>query len=192
LVALDGRELVDDVLPETLDDWAGDLDKILAIKADFFSALPAIRALCERALFENWEVGCDLLSGIAAADGLLDIARLLQEGDQGEGRFRCSLCDWPYEFIRFGDRIAVYAEEMTRDAPTPDGPGLDWKEGTPSRANGFMAPVTENDTVHPRIAALLALAAQAPGPEPSLLTRHFAGTFLCGKCGVRGPMQRAW
>jgi hypothetical protein len=210
-VSLDGRDLVDDVLPETLEGWdrkldfhrslgvttlerpdAGDMDKILAIRADFFSALPAIRALCERALFENWEDDCCLLSGIAAADGLLDVARLLQEGDRGEGGFRCSSCDWPYEFIRFGERIAVYAEAMTRDEPTPNRSGLDWKEGMPSRADGFMAPITENDAVDARIEALLALASQAPSPEPAMLTRHFAGTFLCCKCGVRGPMRRVW
>jgi hypothetical protein len=32
---------------------AADLEKIMSIKAGFFSALPAIRALCERALLEN-------------------------------------------------------------------------------------------------------------------------------------------
>jgi hypothetical protein len=52
---------------------AGDLEKITAIKADFFSALPAIKALCERVALENLEdhnAIPHLLSGIAAVDGL--------------------------------------------------------------------------------------------------------------------------
>jgi len=66
-------------LPETLEGWdrtgepvnAADLEKILSIKASFFSALPAIRALCERALLENEDAEAApspyLLRGIAVA-----------------------------------------------------------------------------------------------------------------------------
>src|SRR5262249_31827447 len=89
---------------------AADLEKIMSIKAGFFSALPAIRALCEHALLENEdeEAAPYLLSGIAAADGLLGIARLLHDGD--EGWFACSSCGSGYEFMLFGDRIAVYGD----------------------------------------------------------------------------------
>jgi hypothetical protein len=63
-------------LAETLVGWAiepvnaSDLEKIRSIKAEFHSALPAIRVLCERALHENLqdgEVVRYLLSGIAAS-----------------------------------------------------------------------------------------------------------------------------
>jgi hypothetical protein len=37
--------------------------------------------------------------------------------------------------------------------------------------------------------ALLALAKRAPSPEPALLLRHFAGSFVCCKCGLQGPMH---
>ena len=85
-------------LPESLEGWSGkhtlinrtgepvnaaDLGKILSIKTSFFSALPAIRALCERALLEKQdaEAAPYFLSGIAAAEGLLSIARFLHHGD---------------------------------------------------------------------------------------------------------------
>ena len=100
-------------LPETLEGWSGkhtlinrtgepvnaaDLGKILSIKTSFFSALPAIRALCERALLENEdaEAAPYFLSGIAAAEGLLSIARFLHHGD--EGWFTRSSCGSGYAF----------------------------------------------------------------------------------------------
>jgi len=184
-------------LPETLDGWrhgiasrdnrtgepvnAADLGKILSIKASFFSALPTIRVLCERALLENEdaEAGPYLLSGIAAADGLLSIARLLHYGD--EGWFTCSSCGLGYDFMLFGDHIAVYGDG--------DDGLSDYKEGTPSRASGFMAPIGENDVLDVRITALLSAAERAARPDLALRVRHFAGTFCCCKCGVQGPMQ---
>jgi hypothetical protein len=169
-----------------------DLEKILSIKAGFFSALPAIRALCERTLLENEdeEAVPYLLSGIAAADGLLSLARLLAYGD--EGAFTCSSCGSGYHFILFGERIAAYAEDPTRIAyfPGDNDKGLsDYREGAPSRADGFMTPIAENDIIDPRITALLSIAERAASPDLPLRVRHFAGTFLCCKCGGRGPMH---
>jgi hypothetical protein len=176
-------------LPETLEGWdrtgepvnAADLEKILSIKASFFSALPAIRALCERALLENEdaEAAPYFLSGIAAADGLLSIARLLHHGD--EGWFTCSSCGFGYAFMLFGDRIAVYGDG--------DDGLSDYKEGSPSRAGGFTVPIGENDVFDVRITALLSTAERAARPDLALRVRHFAGTFCCCKCGVQGPMQ---
>jgi hypothetical protein len=175
---------------------AGDLEKILTIKAEFFAALPAIRAVCEHVLLEKTEEPeffPYLLSGIAAADGLLDIARLLNYGD--EGVFACTSCGWPYEFMRFGEQIAVYAEEECSGLPRVRGGQddkslCDYKEGAPSRADGFMTPMTENDVVDARIIALLSLAKRAPSPVPALLVRHFAGSFLCCKCGAQSTMRQ--
>ena len=146
---------------------AADLEKIMSIKAGFFSALPAIRALCERALLENEdeEAAPYLLSGIAAADGLLSIARLLHDGD--EGWFRCSSCGWDYGFTLFGERVAVYAED-----PKP-----------------IIAPIAEHDILDARIAALLSIAERAARRDLALRVRHFAGSFVCCKCGAQGPMQ---
>jgi hypothetical protein len=201
-----GRQLEDAVLqglPETLEGWdqlhrygqmlaiapvnADDLEKILSIKAEFFSALPSIRALCEHSLLEkveDKEAVRYLLSGIAAADGLLSIARLLEYGD--EGLLRCTSCSQDYEFIRFGERIAIYA--TTRAGRPADDKGLrDYNEGAPSRADGFVVPIAENNVLDARTASLLSLARRAPSPEPALLLRHFVGSFVCGKCGIKGP-----
>jgi hypothetical protein len=171
---------------------AYDLEKILSIKAEFFSALPSIRALCERSLLENLvdkEAVRYLLSGIAAADGLLSIACLLNYGD--EGLFECASCSQNYEFIRFGEQIAIYAEEPTWGAVRLDADKSlsDYKKGAPSRADGFMVPIAENDVLDGRTATLLSLAKHTPSPEPTLLLRHFAGSFVCCRCGVQGPIH---
>src|SRR5215831_17990440 len=174
----------------------GDLEKILLVKAEFFSALPAIRALCQRALLENLEdkkAVRHLLSGIAAADGLLSVASLLSDGD--EGFFTCSSCGWGYDYIRFGERIAIYAkEDAMQTAPRRHGDKnrvRDFEERAPSRADGFMMPAAENDVLDARTIALLSLAERAPSPEPALLLRHFAGSFLCCKCGMLASMRAA-
>jgi hypothetical protein len=170
---------------------ADDLEKILSIKAEFFSALPSIRALCEHSLLENVEdkeAVRYLLSGIAAADGLLSIARLLNYGD--EGLLQCTSCSQDYEFIRFGERMAIYAGDPTSAVRPADDKGLsDYKEGAPSRADGFVVPIAENNVLDARTASLLSLAKHAPSPEPALLLRHFVGSFVCGKCGIKGPMH---
>ena len=170
---------------------AADLEKIISIKAEFFSALPAIRALCERALLEDEdeEAAPYLLSGIAAADGLLSIARLLNFGD--EGLFKCASCGQGYEFIRFDQRIAIYAEYPTGGVVRhADDKGLsDYRQGAPSRADGFLIPITEDCALDAGVAALLVLAKRTTGHRPALLLRHFAGSFVCCKCGVQGPMH---
>jgi hypothetical protein len=179
---------------------ADDLQVIQSIGAEFFSALPTIRALCERTLRENLQeenAARHLLSGIAAADGLLNVARLLDFGR--EGQFRCSSCDRGYEYILFGDRIAIYADD---DAPPtahrlPAGESragesrmlCDFKEHAPSRADGFMVPAGDDAVLDLRAAALLSLADRAASPEPALLLRNFLGSFLCCKCGALGPIR---
>jgi hypothetical protein len=162
-----------------------------SIMAEFYSALPNIRALCERAMLENWGViDCHLLSGIAAADGLIGIASLLNSFFiyGGEGAFTCSSCGWGYSFIQFGERFAVYAD-APRGAPHENKGSSDLKDGAPSRADGFMMPITEDDVLDARVADLLTLAKRAPSPELALLLRHFAGSFVCCECGVQGPMR---
>ncbi len=132
---------------------AADLEKIRGIRQEFIAALPQIQALCERAFLENpgnEEAGFYLLSGIAAADGLHDLAGVLQCGD--EGWFKCPSCDWGYEYALFGDRVAIYADE---EEPGADRPLEDYKDGSASRADGFMMPVEADGSVD-----------RAPAPPP--------------------------
>jgi len=65
----------------------------------------------------------------------------------------------------------------------------DFKDGAPSRTDGFMTPITEDAVLDVRITALLSAAERAARPDLALRVRHFAGTFCCCKCGVQGPMQ---
>jgi hypothetical protein len=172
---------------------ADDMQKIGLIRADFFSGLPAIRALCERALLENLEDHDSipyLLSGIAAADGLFDLARLLTF--RSSGWFRCSSCGWRYEYLCFPDRVAVYADEVwppTTPVQDTSRAFLDYKEQAPSRCDGFMVPVENREVTDERAAALLSLADRAPSKEAGVLLRHFLGDFVCSKCGAQGPIR---
>jgi hypothetical protein len=173
-----------------------DLDKIESIRADFFKALPKIRGLCERALLENLQdesVVRHLLGGVAAAGRLLDLARLLVYGP--EGHFSCLSCDWCYEYILFGDRVAIYADE--RPSSQPHKPEvetrafLDFKEGAATRRDGFILPVHDSQVSDRRAAALLSLAVRATSAQPALLLRHFLGSFECCRCGAQGPIHPA-
>jgi hypothetical protein len=160
---------------------AGDLEKVQAIRADFFSALPAIRAVCEY-----------LLGGIAAADGLLNLASLLNSGS--DGRFRCSYCDGSYEYILFGDRVAIYADENASPMEPAQATGesralRDFREQAPSRSDGFMVPAGDSEVSDSRAVALISLADRALNAEPALLLRNFLGSFLCCKCGANGPVH---
>jgi len=169
-----------------------DLEKIESIRGDFFAALPTIRALCERSLLENLEdehAPLYLLSGIAAADGLLSLAFLLTCG--ADGRFRCGSCDWEYEYRLFEDRMAIYAHESEGHESTgaEDRVRMDYKDGAPSRADGFMVPVGNGQALGFAVLALLELADRASNPRPALLLRNFVGSLLCCKCGKQGPIQ---
>jgi hypothetical protein len=164
------------------------------IRAEFFAALPAIRDICERAFLEN--LGDDvaplyLLSGVAAADRLVGVARLLEGGADGD--FRCSSCGRRYSYLFLENRLAVYEDDKLN--ATLIHPDLrrrrsldDFTEGAPSRCDGFVAPAADSDPVDPRVAALFALASRAQSARPALLLRHFLGSFLCVHCGSRGPI----
>ncbi len=168
---------------------AVELEKICSIRQDFISAFPDIRALCERTLLENPDdenAKLDLLSGVAAADGLHDLASVLSCGE--EGWFRCPTCDWGYEYILFGERVALYADE---DKPgAGDKAVADYRDASPSRADGFMIPIEADGAVSDaRAAALLDLAKRAASPQAALLVRAFLGRFRCCKCGAEGPVK---
>ena len=168
---------------------AADLEKIRSIRQEFIAALPAIQALCERAFLENpqeEEAQLYLLSGIAAAGGLHNLASVLNCGE--EGWFRCPSCDWGHEYILFGERVAIYAE------PEKGGAGDravdDFKDGAPSRSDGFMFPADADVLIgEPRAAALLSLAERAASAKAALLTRAFLGRFRCCKCGAEGSVK---
>jgi hypothetical protein len=171
---------------------AGDLRRIRETRAEFLAALPSIGALCERALLEcadDKHAVRYLLSGIAAADGLFSVGRLLNSGDQG--LCKCSTCGWGYYYMRFGERIAIYAE--TTMAPgrsaVDDRVLQDYKAQAPSNADGFVSPVEPDHAHDVRATRLISLAAQATSPEPALLLRHFLGRMLCRKCGAQGAIQ---
>jgi hypothetical protein len=161
---------------------AGDLEKIGSIRADFFAALPAIRAVCERALLENLHeefAVLSLLGGIAAADGLVDLACLFNFG--ADGRLQCSSCGGAYQYMLFGDRVAVYADDERALR--------DYNDSAPSRSDGFIVPVGSGESPDTRITALLRLADRAASTKPALLLRNFLGTFHCCKCGTRANID---
>jgi hypothetical protein len=165
-----------------------DLETVAVIRKDFFQCLPAIRRLCERALRENQDADTEryLLSGVAAADGLSDLARLLSYGP--EGMFACGACGHGYEYILFGDQLAIYADALTGSAIVDRGVA-DYSEGAPSRADGFVVSIENIDPCEDdRVKALYALAEETT-PEGVPLLRRLLGEFVCVKCGAKGPLR---
>lgn len=174
----------------------GDLEKIKALRVEFLEALPKIAALCRRALQENLqnrEALKYLLSGVAAGEGLLDVARLLESG--AEGGLRCGSCGWECEYLLFGDRIAIYADDQAPgetygQAAKDDHGFLDRKDGMPTRSDGFISPLADDDEIaDDRISQLLSIAEQLPDQELAHLLRNALGRFVCTKCGVEGPVR---
>jgi hypothetical protein len=170
---------------------ADDLAKVQVIKLQFVASLPMIKAVCERALLENLRdehAVRYLLSGAAAAGDLVSVARLLNYG--AEGLLQCASCDWTHEYILFGDRIAVYAREAAASVVRgKDRMMRDFKDGSPSRCDGFIAPAQDDEVLEPRAAELLALAKRAPDPRPAPLLRNFLSVFVCCKCRAQGPIR---
>lgn len=169
-----------------------DLQKIKSTRVEFFSALPRISALCERALLESIEddlgVETFLLSGIAAAERLLGLSRLLNFGT--EGRLRCAACDWSYDFVLYDDRIAIYADPPPGSQSFPnERMMLDYHDKAPSRADGFIIPAAPGDVSDARALRLLALAERTADPQPGLLLRNFLGHIPCCKCGARAAIE---
>jgi hypothetical protein len=154
---------------------ATDLEKISLIRADFLSAIPSIRAVCERAISEHLDNNVDvlhLLAGVAATHGFLDLAWLLDGG--ADGYFCCASCGRQYEYALSGDRVAVFTDDRLPLS---------------SRAAGFMTPIADAKALDASITALLWLAGQASSPEPVVLLRNFLGVFACSACGAEGPIR---
>ncbi len=171
---------------------ADDLAKVQVIKAEFVASLPMIKAVCERALLENMRdehAVRYLLSGAAAASGVPSVARLLNYGT--EGLLQCAACNWTHEYILFGDRIAFYAREATASVVQAGETRMmrDFKDGAPSRCDGFIAPARDDEVLEPCAAELLAVAKHAPNQSSARLLRNFLGVFVCCKCGAQGPIR---
>jgi len=171
---------------------AADLDKIKSIRVEFLFSLPRISALCERVLLESIDddLGREryvLLSGIAAAEGLLGLSTLLNYGT--EGWLRCAACDWNYQYALYGERIAVYADPPPESQSGYERVTLDFMEEAPSRADGFIIPAGRDDVSDARALRLLSLGDRSPGPEPGLLLRSFLGHIECCKCGAQAAIR---
>ncbi|MBR0777495.1 hypothetical protein JQ543_14275 [Bradyrhizobium diazoefficiens] len=165
-----------------------DMDRIRSIKAAFLASLPQVGAICTQALLENLDnenALTPLLGGIASVEGLVDLGRLLFSGS--DGMLTCGDCDAPYQYILFGSRVAVYADDAAGSSMRADSrPNLDFREGAASRADGFIVPI-ENELA-PVTLRLLALADRAQTPQPAILLRNFLGSFRCSRCKTSVPV----
>jgi hypothetical protein len=179
---------------------AADLEKIQSIRAEFISSIPSIGSLCERALLEHaadkdWAL-C-LLAGIAACDGLWGVAPSLNSGV--EGLLRCSACRWPYEYSLYGDRVAIYSESAAYGEALAAGRSTwvgetdraveDYKDGAPSRCDGFIIPARGDEASDSRTLKLLSLADRSTSAALGLLLRCFLGRIACCKCGQQAAVE---
>jgi hypothetical protein len=166
----------------------GDMDRIRSIKGAFLASLPQISAIGTQAFLENLDhesALMPLLGGITSAEGLGDLGRLLFSGP--DGMLTCGHCGAPYQYILFGNHLALYADDAAGSSTRADSrPNLDFREGAASRADGFVIPV--EDRLTPATLRLLALADRAQAPQPAVLLRNFLGSFHCSRCRTRVPV----
>jgi len=164
-----------------------DLERLAQIREAFFQAQDKIAALCTRA-YEAADRPEDqrcFLSGVVAAMGDRRLAQMLEHGD--EGGFSCQNCDWEYEFAVYEQGMAVYASpvrpgEMYARAPGDDPGLLDYKDGAPNRADGFVEPREELSAVGSHA---MALAEASNDQKSRRILKLYEGTYHCRKCNSR-------
>ncbi|WP_346912230.1 hypothetical protein [uncultured Roseibium sp.] len=171
-----------------------DLQKIARIGRAFLEAQDAIAELCRQA-YENAEdpdEGRYFLSGAIAAMGDRNLARLLESGD--EGSFECGNCAWQHEYIIFGRRMACYASPVEpcgtkARVPEDDRAMLDYREGAPTRADGFVLACEGIANERPGGRALQFVESKGDAENEHRL-RLFMGRYLCRKCGSLKPLTK--
>jgi len=174
---------IDDLEPPS----ESELRKFADMRDRFIALLPEIASLCERTFHEHSDdeyIPRYLLSGIAATEKFIKLASLLESGE--DGYFACSECGAGIDYIIFGDRMALYSVNsqpaLVLD-PGNENSVLDFQDGEPKRADGFVFPyhdLEQNST--PAIDKLIGLAQQAENPELEFLLRNFLGKFTCPQC----------
>ncbi len=164
-----------------------ELRKFEDIRDSFMALLPDIGSLCERTFHEHSDdeyIPRYLLSSIAATEGLTELARLLDSGE--DGSFTCAACGTGIDYILFGDFMALYFENSeggpahTQEA---DRALRDWQEGEAKRADGLVKALDDLDgQAEPPVDKLISLAQRAENPSVELLLRNFLGEFRCAEC----------
>ncbi|MGI9514380.1 MAG: hypothetical protein ACR2OL_15870 [Anderseniella sp.] len=164
-----------------------ELRKFEDIRDSFISLLPDIGSLCERTFQEHSDdeyIPRYLLSGIAAAGKLTELARLLDSGE--DGSFKCPACGAGVDYILFGDLMALYfdnSEGGPAHTQEADRAVLDWQEGEAKRADGLVKALDDHEEQNdPAVARLISLAERAENPSLELLLRNFLGEYRCSQC----------
>ena len=171
-----------------------DLEQIERIRQEFFASLADVKAICEQAILENLDdkyVPLHLLSGLAAADGLHEVAALLEQGE--DGSLSCRSCGCMYEYMLFETRVACYAFDdrlnVTQSGDT-DKALQDYKDGKPERADNFLIPAVESDFAsNPKIIRLFHFATLAIASNARILLEHFLGRLNCDYCNRESPVS---
>ena len=162
-----------------------DLRRIDQVRAAFFDAQSTIAELCAEAQQDAGPEKLHMLEGVAAALGDQRLAALFSSGL--DGTISCENCQRDYSYQVFGDRMALYPlpdlnAQAVRFTTSEDFALLDYKDGAPNRAAGFVAPWTggERSVAALRISELLA---EQGDTETDTLLRLFTGSFTCVSCG---------
>lgn len=131
------------------------------------------------------------LCGIAAALGATRLARFFDSGD--EGGFVCKACGWHHEYAVYNEKMAVYASPVApgayRDFVGDDAALLDYREGAPNRADGFVVP--SNQFLGLAAQRILRLVTEAEDTENTRRLSHFLGSYACTKCGEITQLSEA-
>lgn len=169
-------------------------DEIAQVRQAFFRSLPEIRSICEQAFLENLvyadEAQCWLL-GVAAADGLISLARGLENGETGW--VECVHCDAHYGYSEIRELWGLYHRVVSSRGAivitSLEQEHRDWRDGAPNNANSVVQPDPEPaDHDDSRIRALVALARKSPTPRLLKRLKNLLGTFACSECGKTSPV----
>ncbi len=170
-----------------------DLQVLTQIRDAFFQAQDMIAVLCAQAYqkADDPEDRRYFLSGVVAAMGDRTLAQLLEHGD--EGGFSCSICDWQYEYAMFEQGMACYVSpvgpgEMYARTPGDYPAFLDYEDGAPNRADGFLHLCEEFRADTPASHAMELFEAGSEQENGHRL-RFFKGTYLCGQCNTLTQLE---
>lgn len=153
---------------------AQDLPDIERLRDEFHALLPQVAAYCTEILPGTGDESMQrcLLAGLALNQGRIGLAELLLSGD--EGTVACTSCGGSFQYVRFGDRVAVYPVPPERLDQSD--PGLeDWRAGRPDRASAFVMPSNTFDL-------------PMPDGSSGTLLRAFLGSVACAICSSITPL----
>lgn len=151
----------------------------------FFDAIPLISEVCARAYrLDDPDRAAFHLRGLAAALDLRGIAPLFD--CPSEGQMHCPSCGAQHVWSNYGGCLVHYPAPVgNRQIASGGDPQLDdWRDGTPSRQDGFIRPANSPVGLTEVERNFWDIAMARPDSDGPMLTRHVFGRYTCPACNT--------